>query len=214
MKFVAELLRSPGDACSQCADPTQQLHIARVSLCLIALGGATFGAAVGAYRGPFQLAASAIKLPLVTLFTLSLAGPAFYALATAFGRRWDFRRTLALMLAAGARSSLVLFALAPVLALAVDLDADYTNVRFLAVVAYGLGGLSALSFVTRALGEGPGRFGALVSFLAVFLVIGAQSAWLGRPYLGDPRDRDVPLFAHGRHEGGMLGALFARGRAE
>jgi hypothetical protein len=188
--------------------------MARVSLLLILVGGAAFGAAAGSYRGPFQLVASAVKLPLVTLFTLAVAGPAFHALASAFGRRWDFRHTLALVLAAGARSSLVLLALSPVVALAVDLDASYESVRFLAVVAYGLGGLSALSVTLTAIGDAPGRFGALVTFIGVFLVLGAQSAWLGRPYLGDPRDRDVPLFAQGREEGGLFGALFLRRGSE
>jgi len=214
VSFAADLLRSPARAVEACADPQKQAEIAKISLLLITLGGAAFGAAVGAYRGAFQLASSAVKLPLVTLFTLALVGPAFYALSTAFGRRWDFRRSLALALAAGARSSLVLLALAPVLALAVDLGGSYTTVRFLAVIAYSLGGLSALSLTTTALGAEPGRNAALASFIAVFLVIGAQSAWLGRPYLGDPRDREVPMFAQGRAEGGLLGALFLRGRSE
>jgi hypothetical protein len=212
--FLADLLRSPERALAACSDPARQTAIARTSLLVIALGGVTFGAAVGSYRGTVQAIASGVKLPLVTLFTLALAGPAFFALAKAFGREWDFRRTLALVLAAGARSSLVLFALAPVLALAVDLDSTYESVRFLAVIAYGLGGLSALALTVRALGDAPGRFGALFAFVGVFLVIGAQSAWLGRPYLGDPRDRDVPMFAHGRHEGGLLGALFLRRGSE
>jgi hypothetical protein len=208
--FLAELLRAPERAIQACNDPGRQAAIARTSLFVIALGGVTFGAAVGSYRGALQAVASGVKLPLVTLFTLAVAGPAFFALARAFGRDWDFRRTLALVLAAGARSSLVLFALAPVLALAVDLDSTYESVRFLAVMAYAVGGLSALSLTVRALGDAPGRGGALLAFVGVFLVIGAQSAWLARPYLGDPSDRNVPLFAHGREEGGLVGALLRR----
>ena len=48
---------------------------------------------------------------------------------------------------------------------------------------------------------------AAASFVALFLVAGAQTAWLFRPYIGDPEDRRVPLFAQGRIEGGVLGAL-------
>ncbi len=214
MSFLADLLRSPARATEACRDPARQSEIARSCLLLIIGGGGLFGAAVGSYRGLTQLVLAAIKIPIVTLFTLALAGPAFFALATVFGRSWDFRRALALSLAAGARSSLVLLALAPVLALVVDLDASYQSVRFVAVVAYGLGGLSALSLTLTALGPEPGRNGALVAFVGVFLLVGAQSAWLFRPYLGDPHDREVPLFAQGRQEGGLLGALFLPGRSE
>jgi len=204
---VADLLRSKERTTEACASRERQSGVARVSLILIALGGAAFGSAVGSYRGSLQLGTSALKLPLVTLFTLALSGPAFFALATAFGRRRSFRQALALVLAAGARSSLVLLALSPVLALVVDLGAGYEGVRWAALVAYGLGGLSALSLMITALGPSRGRVSVLMAFGAVFLVIGAQAAWLGRPYLGDPRDRDVPMFAHGRREGGLLGAL-------
>jgi len=43
--------------------------------------------------------------------------------------------------------------------------------------------------------------------MLLFLVVGGQSAWLLRPYLGNPSDRSVPMFAHGRHEGGLVETL-------
>lgn len=139
-----------------------------------------------------------------------VTGLAPFALAGCFGRRWSVGTTVDLMLAAGARTSLVLFALAPALGLVADSGAGYATVRLLALRAYALGGRSGLSPLVRGLGDAPGRAGALVSFALVFTAVGVQSAWLFRPYLDDPRDARVTLFAHGRVEGGMFGALLRK----
>jgi hypothetical protein len=77
----------------------------------------------------------------------------------------------------------------------------------LATLAYGLAGLSGLGFWLRALGPALGRPALAFSFISLFLLVGAQAAWVLRPFLGDPRDTDVPLFAQGREEGGVPGAF-------
>ncbi len=212
MSFVGKLLRDPAAALLACRDETEQRQIALTALLLIILGGLSFGAAVGSFRGFPQLGIAALKLPVVTLLTLAVAGPAFFGISTAVGRHFELRETLAIVLSAGARSSLVLIAVAPLLALAVDVGAPYELVRFAAVGGYGLAGISALLFILRALGNAPGRALGALCFVGVFALFGAQTAWLLRPYLGDPRDATVPTFAHGRTEGGVYGALFERGR--
>lgn len=205
--MIAELLRRPADIVVRCRDASQQAAIARTSLLLVVVGGVAFGAALGMYRGGAQVALAAIKIPAATLLALAVCGPGFAALAAAFGRRWTLRETLSLALAAGGRSSLVLFALSPALWLAIDLGAGYHFVRIAAAGAYGLAGLSGLMLILRGLGDAPGRAALALGFVSLFLVVGAHSAWLLRPYLGDPSDTHVPVFAHGRHEGGVLGVL-------
>src|SRR5204863_1107645 len=140
---------------------------------LVAVGGAAFGGALGAFRGGAQIAMAAWKIPFATLATLAVCGPGFAALTAAFGRRWTFRTTLALALAAGARSSLVLFALAPVLWLTIDLGASYDAVRLAATAAYGLAGLSGLALLVRGLGDAPGRASAATGLVALFLIVAA-----------------------------------------
>ena len=207
MKLIAELLRHPDEVAARCHDQAHQRRLAQLSLLLIVAGGVAFGAALGTFRGGSQLLYAALKIPVATLGTLAFCGPAFVAFAAAHGRRWSLRTTLALVLAAGARSSLVLLAFTPVLWLAIDLEASHRAIQLMATSCYGLAGLSALSLVLRALGPGAGRRGAATGFLFVFLLVGAQMAWLLRPYLGDPRDRVVPVFVHGRTEGGVAGTL-------
>jgi hypothetical protein len=210
---ISELLRRPDEIIARCREPGADREVARFSIIAITLGGAAFGAALGSYRGGPLVLHSAWKVACATLLTLALCGPGFSALAAAFERRWAFRETLCLALAAGARSSLVLFALSPALWLAIDLGATHYAVKLLATTGYGLAGLSGLGFWLRALGPATGRIALSFSFVGLFLLVGAQAAWVLRPFLGDPRDKEVPLFAQGRREGGILGALLDPHRA-
>ena len=119
---------------------------------------------------------------------------------------------MALGLAAGARASLVLLALAPVLWLVIDRGAGYHAVKLGAVLAYAVAGLSALGLIVQALGRGPGSTATAAGFVATFLVVGGQTAWILRPYLGQPSDNVVP-FLVARKEGGVADALAHSARA-
>src|SRR5262249_5815864 len=147
------------------------------------------------------------KIPIATLMTLAISGPGLAAFALAFGRSWTLRETLSYLLSAGARSSLVLFALSPVLWLVIDLGASYSTIRLAATWAYALSGLSGFLLLLRSLGPAPGRTAAAACFTLLFLVVGGQSAWLLRPYLGNPSEGNVPMFSQGRQKGGLLEAL-------
>ena len=204
--MITELLRHPEDVVERCRDPVAQRDLVRTNLLLIAAGGALFGAVVGTFRGGAQIPIAAAKIPIATLLTLAVSGPGLAAFAVAFGRSWSLRQTLSFLLSAGARSSLVLFALAPVLWLVIDLGASYSTIRLAATGAYALAGLSGFLLLLRGVGPAPGRAQVAACFVLLFLVVGAQSAWLLRPYLGNPRDRQVPLFSQGQ-EGGLVDTL-------
>jgi hypothetical protein len=208
--MIADLLRLPEQVVQRCRESASQRDVARLALLLIAVGGALFGGVLGSFRGQMQIPISALKIPAATLLTLAVCGPGLAAFAVVFGRKWSLREALALLLCAGARSSLVLFALSPVLWLVIDLGGAYHFIRLAAVAAYSLAGLSGFVFLLYALGPAPGRLATALSFTLLFLVSGAQSAWLLRPYLGDPADAEVPLFAQGRREGGLLEVLGGR----
>lgn len=205
--LLEELLRDPGALAARCRQTRELRTLSATALCAIAVGGMVFGAVVGSFRGSSQIALAAVKIPLATLAALCVSAPAFAALAAALGRVWSTRTLIALSLASGARASLVLFALAPVVWLAIAYGAGYDAVKLLAALTYAVAGLSALSFVVRALGPGPGRVTTALCFVGVFLVVGGQTAWLLRPYIGDPRDARVPLLATGAEGGGVAGAL-------
>ena len=190
--LLSDVLRSPETVLRTCHDD-DGAQIAPTTLGAIVIAGAAFGAALGLRTSGLQMALSAIKLPLATLLTLSLAGPLLYVTAAVAGRRWRLRTVLAVMLTAGARGSLVLFAATPALLLLVMFGAGYPVVKLAAVAAYALSGRSALTVLLKSLGPAPGRLLAMVTFVGLYLIAGAQSAWVLRPYLGRPGLAPVPV---------------------
>jgi hypothetical protein len=205
--LLNRLLRSPGEVAKACHDDEDLAAIAANALVTIVVGAVLFGAAVGSWHGGRQIGFSAMKLPLVTVATLALCVPAFYAIAAVFGRPWPLRAVVSLMLVAGARFSLVLLAATPVIWLTVNLGAHYHVVKLLAALAYALAGLTALGLLLRGLGDGPGKKATIALFIGVFLLIGGQTAWILRPYIGTPNRAEVALFTRER-EGGLVYQLY------
>jgi hypothetical protein len=209
--LMNRLLRSPADVARDCKEDRDVAAVAASAILAIALGAVLFGAAVGSWRGSAQIGFAALKLPVVTLGTLVLCVPAFYAIAAVFGRPWPLRAAISIMLAAGARFSLVLLAATPVVWLTINLGASYDAVKLVASFAYALGGLAALGLLLQGLGDGPGKLATVVTFIGVFLVVGGQMAWILRPYLGTPGRDDITLFTRER-EGGLAYQLLVSTR--
>src|SRR5208282_2676357 len=108
------------------------------------------------------------------------------AVTAIFHRPWSVRSVLSLMLVAGARFALVLLAATPALWLAINLGASYDLSKLAAALAYALAGLAALMLLIRGLGDGPGKLPTVALFIGIFLLVGAQTSWMLRPYLGTP----------------------------
>jgi hypothetical protein len=217
--LMNRLLRSPSEVAKDCREDRDVLPIVTSALFAIVASALLFGAAVGSWRGGAQIAYAALKVPVVTVGTLVVCVPAFYAIAAVFGRPWSLRSAVSIMLVAGARFSLVLLAATPVVWLTINLGASYDAVKLLASLAYSLGGLAALGLILRGLGPGPGRIATVLTFVGVFLLVGGQTAWILRPYIGTPGQADVTLFTRER-EGGVayqlwlsVGRLFEPPRA-
>jgi hypothetical protein len=220
LQLMNRLLRAPAEVAADCREDRDLASIAASAIMAIVAGAVLFGAAVGSWRGGAQIAFSAIKLPIVTVGTLVVCVPAFHAIAAVFGRPWSLRSAVSIMLVAGARFSLVLLAATPVVWLTINLGASYDAVKLLASLAYALGGLAALVLVLSGLGPGPGRLATVLTFVGVFLVVGGQSAWILRPYIGTPGRDDITFFTNER-EGGLayqlwvsLGHVAGPGRTE
>ncbi len=208
---LSALLRSPATVAEACRDDRALVHLARASLLSIVFGGVVFGAVLGSFRGDLQILYSAIKLPLAVLVSLAVCVPAFHAFAAVLGRPWPLRQIIALVLASVARSSLVLLALAPVAWLGIDVGLSYHQTTLVAVAAYGIGGAFSLGVLLRGLGRGAGQLLTTFAFAAVFLGVGAQTAWGLRPYLGRPAQNEIPFVRDA--EGGFADAIAKSARS-
>jgi hypothetical protein len=176
------------------AEPAAVSRTARALMLSIIAGAASFGAAVGFYRGGIQVLYAAIKLPLVVLLTAVVSVPALTALAAALGRPADPRRDQLLVLTALARGALVLAALAPVMLLASCLSLDYHRSVLLLVGCGATAGLTALPVLFWPLwAERRGRFFLIAAMAVVVALTATQASWLFRPYLVRPRTTSVPF---------------------
>jgi hypothetical protein len=200
--LVNRLLRAPEEVAQDCKDDRDVAKVAKNAMLAIAICAAVFGAVVGSWHGGPQIGFAALKMPIVMLGTLILCAPAFYAVAAVFGRPWRFRAVVSLALVAGARFALVLLAAAPALWLTINLGAPYHAIKLVAALAYALAGLAALTLLLRGLGDGSGKALTITLFVGIFLMVGGQSAWILRPYLGTPGEKDIALFTREK-EGGL-----------
>jgi len=205
--LMSRILRAPADVAADCRDDRDASAMARNALIAIVVGSLLFGAAVGSWHGGAQTFFAAGKLPIVMLATLVVCAPAFYAVSAVFHRPWSARSVLSLMLVSGARFSLVLLAATPPLWLLINLGASYDLSKLAASFAYGLAGLAALTLLVRGLGDGPGKRSMIALMMAIFLLVGAQTSWMLRPYLGTPGVQHVVLFTRER-EGGLVYQLW------
>ena len=118
---ITMISSDPGATATRCRQEDRLFPLMKTSLLVMLGGTGAFGVVLGGTRDFAQAFASLVKLPLVWVLTLAVAAPAFYVIAAVLGQPLRLRALLALILAAMARASLVLFALLPVLALLPDI---------------------------------------------------------------------------------------------
>lgn len=190
----------------------------------IVLGCALYGGVVGLWRAPLQAVFTAVKMPLLIFLTCGGNALLNGLLAQVFGAGLGFRQSALAILMSFTIAALVLAALSPV-ALFVLWNAPplasagrgvghsitlLTDVLF---VAYA--GVVANRRLLRLLGAICARGTArrvFWSWLAGNLFLGAQLAWVLRPFIGSPGLaieflRDDPM--HGTFYGAVFRALRA-----
>jgi hypothetical protein len=198
MKTLLLICSNPTKTAEMCLNESEADEIVRSSLGIILGCTGLFGIVLGSARNFSQALASGVKLPLAWVITLAVCAPAFYGLAAVFGRGIRLRALITLILAAAARASLVLFALLPVLWLAVDLfggnGSGYHRLTMSAALIYGCAGVAGLGIMWRALGVSLKTVPLLLGFLGTFCLVAGQTAWSLRPFVGRPSETTTPWF--------------------
>jgi hypothetical protein len=187
------LLRDPARLIAQIRAEEGLATIARSMIASILLGGAAFGATLGAYRGGVQILYAGVKLPLVLLFAACLCTPVLRGLGRALGRQSSFGQDAALLLSALSLGALVLAALAPVMLFAGMVEFPYHQTILLACGCCAISGVVGISLLWRGLSDGPGRLWILLGLFFAASAAGAQLSWTLRPFLVRPRTIDIPF---------------------
>ncbi len=194
---IDDLLHDAPAVLKRISEGRDLANLAKAMILTIAFGAGAFGAAMGTYRGGWQILFAGFKLPLALLLTTAFCAPAFTALNRAVGRKGCMRRDLALVLSALARSSLVLAAQAPIVLLAVRLSAGsneaYHSIVLLVVACCALAGAVGLMMFLRGLRarQSQGLWTVAPALFLLFSSVGAQMSWTLRPFLLRPRTPDV-----------------------
>lgn len=178
---------------------------ARRLLLLGAALGLVFGAGMGLYAATggrenawLHLISSAVKLPLLFFLTLLVTFPSLYVFAALANSRLRARETLRLLVAAITVMLGVLASFAPVTVFFTLSTDSYRFMLFLNVVFCGLAGLVGLGFLFRAINlvfpdekgsrEESGRARRIFRlWLLLFGIVGAQMAWILKPFVGNPQ---------------------------
>lgn len=188
----------PTQTAARCKNEQGLDELVRTSLLLVLGCTAAFGFVLGNTRDFMQGLSAALKLPLVWIVTLSVCTPALYAIAGVLGQGLRLRALMALILAATARASLLLFAMLPILWFLSDLlgnnGVHYHRITMAAAMMFALAGFSALGVLLRAFDKHRSRPLILSAFVFAFFMVAGQTAWSLRPFVGRPAETDTPWF--------------------
>lgn len=157
---------------------------------LATASSAAFGAAIGAFTGGRQVLYAALKMPAFLGCTLVLSFAAMHLFAA---RQLRPRETLELATEAVALTAVVLGALAPVVFLiaATCPRRAYLHLVLVLVVAVAAGGIAGVARLHGRLRRP--SLGA--AWVLLYQFVGAQMAWLLKPWVGHTAadDRFLPL---------------------
>jgi len=161
-----------------------------------------------------------VKVPALLLLTLVVTAPSLFVFSALARSRLDVVQTLRLLLAGTAVLAAVLASLGPVTVFFTLCTKSYPFMLVLNSAVFTISGVVALGFLSSAVRvvfepEGGARktvarpaWTILRLWLVIYAVVGAQMAWILRPFVGNP---EQPLEAFRSTESsffkGLLDAL-------
>jgi hypothetical protein len=165
---------------------------------------------------PMQILGSALKVPALFFLTLVVTFPSLYVFNALVGSRLGLISVLKLLIAAIGIMLTVLASLGPIIAFFALTTTSYAFMKLLNVAVFTVAGVLGAGFLLRTLqrltlaiedadspdatASSPARTAAPVPqpahgasvrsvfriWVVVFALVGAQMAWILRPFIGDP----------------------------
>ena len=149
------------------------------------------------------------KIPLLFLLTLLICSAALYVMNLAFGLRLHFMPTITLMVFGLAATGIMLCVFAPIAGLFTVSTRSYHFIKLMHVLVFIVAGF----FGVKVLGQGLKRMttneidsaahkvitrvrgsSLLLAWMGLYCVVGAQLAWMLKPFLGTPYLPSTPPF--------------------
>jgi hypothetical protein len=166
--------------------------------------GLFYGAVMGAFGGrPWQVAYSALKVPLLLLATLALSLPSYFVTNTLLGLRADFVGALRAIVASQAALTIVLAALAPLTVFWYASSAHYQAAILFNATMFAVASLASQVVLSRGyrplIARNPKHRWLLRTWIMIYAFVGIQMGWTLRPFVGAPSE-PVRFFRGGDFE--------------
>ena len=179
-----------------------------------ALFGGAYGLTMGFHGGLRQAAVSAVKVPFLLVLPLLIAIPALYPFNALLGSRMRPIQTIAVASAGVATTAVLLVALAPLSVFFLLSGVSYSFLKLFHVAVFFVSGYFGAFVLYDGLQAVAARVGPSQSllllqvWLCLYGYVGAQLAWVMRPFVGDPA-RPFALFRpiEGTFFKGLLDAI-------
>lgn len=185
--------------------PKQTFMLLGITIALLAWYGFVMGTANGF---SWYLVSSPVKVPLLFLLTLGVCYPVLYVVNVIMGSRLGFLQTFALILIALALNAILLASCSTIVLFFALTGADYHFLKLMHVGIFAFSGFWAMLGLWRGLivmCESSNLYPKqavriLQIWILVFGLVGAQTAWSLRPFIGNPGSK-FEVFRN--HEGGF-----------
>ncbi len=169
---------------------------------LIVAFGMSYGGVMGMYGGlsgprTAQLVYSAVKVPILIAATFAMSLPSFYVMNLLTGLRGDFPQVLRALMTTQAGLTVILTALSPFTAFWYVSGSGYQAAILFNGAMFAVASLGAQWMLRREyqplIARDPRHRWMLRVWIFIFVFVGIQTAWVLRPFVGDP-DAPVEFF--------------------
>ncbi len=166
--------------------------------------GAVMGTSAGIWGDrAWQVAFSAVKVPVLLLATPIIALPSFFVVNTVMGVRSDFARALRAVVGSQAVLAIILVSLSPLTAVWYLSSADYNAAILFNALIFGVSSLGAQVLLRKSyrplIARDPRHRWLLRAWITLYAFVGIQLGWTLRPFIGSP-SKPVEFFRGGELE--------------
>lgn len=209
LRFLDQLLRSGDEVAAEFDDPAAVRRFLKAALAWVILLGGLYGLVMGSFSlfktgAPWNAFASMVKVPALMLVTTVLCFPALYVFGLAGGARLRASVLWAALLGSLVILGVLLAALSPIVLFFLSTVNAYAIVKLMHVVTWAIAGLAALRFLRGTLKRLDPKLSGNAKLMTIwallFGLVGMQSAWMLRPFIGRPNQE----FSAFRHVGGSI----------
>jgi hypothetical protein len=210
------ILRDPSLAIANSIRDGNKSMIGKLALLNFLMLGA-YGVLLGIQNGPIQAALSAVKLPVLFLFTMLICFPTMHVISLLLGGKHSLEQLISLFLVALTGTSVILLGFAPISLFFLITSESYGFYTLLNFCTIGISAIFGMRLLAKGMDvlnsgeEDPGvesRKKLFKAWILLYAFVGCQLSWTMRPFVGSPNNPTVVFRQDKTNFYSNLGKLF------